>query len=288
MKTKENIEEWRDVPEHSGYQISNLGRFKSLDRAITGRHGIVKGKIIRSYPTVKGYLQVRFNNGKTYTTKSVHRLVAMAFIPNPENKSQINHKNGIKSDNRVENLEWCTQFENMRHAFDTGLKVGLSCEDNGRATLTNEQVSEIKNLYNSGWKIKDIAKEFNVPLGRLRTMIYGFSWEKETTPINKRDERKEWDKEHVKNSLLSKIKNNSRMKPCPVQQITEDGTVIATYRSPNEASINTGISRRSIQAVATQEKCYNKDKTSSWTMKQAGGYIWKRVELSEKEWEEIL
>jgi hypothetical protein len=281
-------EEWRDVPGYENlYKVSNLGKlYKYPHYSTRGRY--YEGTLVGQYINHKGYFQIHlYKDGKTLST-STHRLVAQAFIPNIDNKPQINHINCIKTDNRVENLEWVTNLENMQHAVENNLFPDRDCEDNGRATFTNKQVSEIKTLYNSGWKIKDIAKEFDIPLGRLRTMMYGFSWEKETTPINKRDERKEWDKEHVKNSLLSKIKSNSVMRPRPVQQVTKTGEVIATYRSPKEASLNTGISRRSIHAVASEEKFYNKDKTSYWTMKEAGGYIWKRVELSEKEWEEIL
>lgn len=101
----------------------------------------------------------------------VHRLVAKAFIPNPESKPQVNHKNGIKSDNRVENLEWNTMSENILHSFrELGRKrVGLKGEKQNKAKLKEHQVIEIRKLYADGVIGPELAKRFGVS----HTTIYG-------------------------------------------------------------------------------------------------------------------
>lgn len=98
---------WKDVPGYAGlYQVSNTGRVKSFKNQYG--HGI---RILKGEKTQSGYIQVSLNK-KRY---KIHRLVAMAFIPNPDVLPQINHKNEIKTDNRVENLEWCTAKYNVNY-----------------------------------------------------------------------------------------------------------------------------------------------------------------------------
>lgn len=109
-------EEYRDIAGYEGlYQVSNYGNIKSL-----GNNKSRKEKILK--PLVKkGYLIVTLYKKGVSTNYCVHRLVAQAFIPNPDAKEQVNHINGIKSDNNVQNLEWNTASENVQHAYDLGL-----------------------------------------------------------------------------------------------------------------------------------------------------------------------
>ena len=105
-------EEWKTISENERYSVSDKGRVRNNE---TGH--ILKGVLLP-----KGYVKVNLHNvDGSRKNKLIHRLVATAFIENPEQKPEVNHKNGIKNDNRVENLEWVTGEENRKHAYETGI-----------------------------------------------------------------------------------------------------------------------------------------------------------------------
>lgn len=113
-------EEWKDIKEYEGlYQVSSLGRVKSLDRTNIkfNRSVPLRGRMLKLNTNIHGYPFVTIYKNGVCRSRTVHRLVAEAFILNPEAKPQVNHINGCKSDNRVDNLEWVTASDNQKHSF---------------------------------------------------------------------------------------------------------------------------------------------------------------------------
>lgn len=164
---QQQTEVWKDVLGYEGcYQVSNLGRVKSLSRNIIHRNRVCdhREKILSQRDNGHGYLYTRFSAKPFY----VHRLVAAAFVSNPGNKKTVNHKNGIKADNRAENLEWCTQQENGNHSFHVlknqqEICKGMRSVTNGRAKInTPEKLTEVRVLLKKGLKIRSIADRFGV------------------------------------------------------------------------------------------------------------------------------
>ena len=138
------------------------------------------GRLMLLRPHKRGYKLIRVvKNGKPANFQ-VHRAVALAFIPNPENKEQINHKNGIKSDNRVENLEWCTNFENHRHARLKGLfRETKRGGDSPCAHLTNQQAMEIRNAKigkQYGMSRNQLCKKYGVTVHVVKDIRNGKSY----------------------------------------------------------------------------------------------------------------
>ena len=111
---------WKDIAGYEGYyQISDKGRIKSLERRVNDNGGmfLLKSKILKPVMNDQGYLRIGLRKDGKRKHKRVSRLVAEAFIPNPENKPQINHKNGDRTDNNVSNLEWVSVSDNIKHSY---------------------------------------------------------------------------------------------------------------------------------------------------------------------------
>lgn len=166
MLAKE-VEIWKKVIGFGGsYEVSNLGNVRSLGRMT--KKGFIKGRLLKQWNNNNKYPRVSLQDNSKSHSILVHRLVAQSFIPNPLEKPFVNHKNGIKHDNRVENLEWVTANENMRHAYDTGLMEavhilkGVSKENRWYDKLDQKQYLMIYTLYKNGFSSKDIAKQFDI------------------------------------------------------------------------------------------------------------------------------
>lgn len=170
--TQEN-EIWKDIPNYVGkYQISSLGRLKST---VNKNHRIKK-----SHPCKKGYHRVELADGKrgVKTSYAVHRLVAEAFIPNPENKSEVNHKDSIRHNNVLENLEWVTHSENQQHAY----KFGNRChkgDNHPQKILNSEIVKEIRSLPKKYGMGRELARKYNVSFSCMHSILNYRTWKHE-------------------------------------------------------------------------------------------------------------
>jgi NUMOD4 motif/HNH endonuclease len=162
------------------YEVSDLGRVRSGDRSITNNLGTFTqpGRVLKGNINKAGYeKQTLTDHNKKQHTVLVHRLVAMAFLPNPENKKNVNHKDGNKSNNELSNLEWATDSENMKHAIDTGLLKIRKGQEIYFAKFTDEQARYIKTAVNNGdLSIKDACIMFSSCRRTISDMVKGRTW----------------------------------------------------------------------------------------------------------------
>lgn len=161
------IEIFKDIEGYEGYQISNYGRVKSLNYNRTG-----KEKILKPTKDKKNYLRVDLSKQGKRKQYQIHRLVAQAFLDNPNNYEQINHKNEIKTDNRVENLEWCTPKQNNNYGtrnkrIAESKSKQVMCVETGVIYISTNEVQRQLNL-----KQGDISRCCN---GKRKT-CGGFHW----------------------------------------------------------------------------------------------------------------
>lgn len=117
---------WKDVPQYEGlYQVSNTGKVKSLSHYtrnnVKGGKRLTNGKVLSQYKMPNGYLQVQLSKNESRKKYYVHRLVANAFLKNEQGLSDVNHIDGDKNNNSIENLEWCSHKDNQVHMVDNGL-----------------------------------------------------------------------------------------------------------------------------------------------------------------------
>lgn len=164
-------EKWLPIKGYEGiYEVSSFGRVKSLVRKWRVRE-IIRKPVLQT----RGYLQVELKKEDNTKVYKVHRLVAQAFLSNVENKKQVNHIDGIKTNNRFENLEWTTQSENMKHASVLGLMARWG--NHHKAKLTEKDVIKIRSVYaNGSFFQRELAEKYKVSLPTINLIINNKRW----------------------------------------------------------------------------------------------------------------
>ena len=168
---------WKPCATYSDrYEVSNLGRVRSLYMATS--QGVKlrdKPKILKQYPHHKnGYMNVILRKDGSKKTRGVHRLVAKAFLPNPENKPQVNHIDSDKTNNDFRNLEWATRSENMSHSYKNGTHT--AGEESNLSKLTESKVLSIRKSYKQGVSIKSLADKNNVLPITIMNIVNKKTW----------------------------------------------------------------------------------------------------------------
>lgn len=180
------MEEWRDIEGFKGfYQVSDFGRVRTLDREVIYQNDkkyFYKGRILKLTSRSEGksnYLCVDLCVNNKHKLKSVHRIVAETFLDNPENKKVVNHKNNVKHDNRVFNLEWTTYKENNDHAIEFGVRTKkVKCVDIDKVFDSSYKAAEWLN--DTKFKNTKITKKlaFNIRCccGEIQNISHGYKW----------------------------------------------------------------------------------------------------------------
>lgn len=181
-------ETWKDIKGFEGlYQVSNLGRIKRVERVIVNtrkQRRVLREQIMEPKTNgAEGYLRVGLRKDGKQTFHAVHRLVAFAFIKNPEGKPQVNHINENRSDNRVENLEWITCYENNNHGKRneniSRAKRGGACRVKVSQYLNGELVATYDSIVEASEKTGVNYSSIRKVLAGTRKGAGGFQWRKE-------------------------------------------------------------------------------------------------------------
>ena len=243
---KEEEEEWKDIEGYEGlYQVSNTGKIKSLDRVFPIK---IKGRVLKTFNSAVtkngGYPTVTLSVHGKKRKIMVHRAVAIAFLGESKNKPQVNHINGKKYDNKVENLEWVTPSENHIHAFEYGLRQSKEVAAVNIITLEIIKASSQSNLAS----ILDTTTSSICRSSKIEGLCR--DWIITVDPID----------------TIEKIKNGYKFgKHKPVKSIADDG-IVKIYPSPTIAAKILNVRRNGITS------CINNPK-----QKTAYGFKWKYV-----------
>jgi len=169
-------EEWCPIRGFEGYyEVSTYGSVRSVSRCVRSKRGSLihlHGRL-RCPTMYQGYYNVQLTKNCIRTRYKVHRLVGEAFHPNPLNKRTVNHINGNKRDNYYLNLEWSTDAENTAHAWNSGLCAHSYGDAHYLSKLTDNQVVEMRNMYNLGVSVQDICAAYNTPKTTVYHLVRG-------------------------------------------------------------------------------------------------------------------
>lgn len=179
MSTSTASEKWKSIKGFEGlYEVSNFGNVRSLPRSHRTSRGCgvqtIKGRLLKKHLN-KGYYQVTLSKESKTRSKLVYQLVGNAFIGQKPKGMTVNHKNGISSDDRVSNLEYCTHQENIQHAVRMGLLDNRGV-NSGTAKLTEKDILKIYRLVGLGRTRTDIAEILNVSVATVSLIARGKHW----------------------------------------------------------------------------------------------------------------
>jgi hypothetical protein len=159
------MENWKDIQDYEDlYEVSSTGKIRRKERTLVYKNGKIfhyKLKELTLLTGKDGYLKINLHKNSKLRTFRVNRLVAIHFIPNPSNLSQVNHEDGNKLNNNDWNLKWCDTYQNLSHSYETGLK---------KIKLTKGQVVEIKDMYKN---TKLTQKQIGIKYGVQKEHING-------------------------------------------------------------------------------------------------------------------
>ena len=174
---KEEI--WKPIPDYEKfYEASTFGNIRTIERILVlpERQYLKKQKVLKGYYNTKGYLNVKLYDGLAKGKSiTIHRVIALTFLENPNNYKEVNHIDYDKSNNSVENLEWCSRSHNVLHAYK-GMKLSDYSGSARSTKLKEADVLKIRQSYKENISKKELSKKYNVVLGTIDFIINRQTW----------------------------------------------------------------------------------------------------------------